>query len=118
MKTNSSLSRRQFVEKSAIAAAAVTVGQLAAFAQSMPRFKIISFSKPFAHLSFDETADLVAEVGWDGIECPVRSKAGQIAPEKVEEDLPKMVEALKKRGKEVTIVTTEITKIDPLAEKI
>jgi len=29
-----------------------------------------------------------------------------------------MVEALKKRGKEVTIVTTEITKLDPLAEKV
>ncbi len=64
------------------------------------------------------TLDLISEVGWDGIECPVRAKAGQIAPERVEEDLPKMVEALKKRGKEVTIVTTEIIKVDPLAEKI
>jgi len=81
-------------------------------------WKIIAFSKPFADLSPDATADLVAEVGWDGIECPVRTKAGHIAPERVEEDLPKMVEALKKRGKEVTIVTTEFTKLDPLAEKI
>jgi sugar phosphate isomerase/epimerase len=36
----------------------------------------------------------------------------------VEEDLPKMVEAMKKRGKEVTLITTEITKVDPLAEKV
>jgi sugar phosphate isomerase/epimerase len=120
MNSQSVLSRRQFVEKCALSTAAITAaGGLSAFAQTpKPRFKIIAFSKPFAHLNFDETADLVAEVGWDGIECPVRTKAGQIAPEKIEEDLPKMVEALKKRGKEVTIVTTEITKIDPLAEKI
>ena len=42
----------------------------------------------------DGQAELVAEVGWDGIECPVRSK-GQVEPERVEEDLPKMVEALR-----------------------
>ena len=62
------------------------------------RFPIIGFTKPFANLNAEETADLVAEVGWDGIDCPVRSKAGQIAPERVEDELPKLVEALKKRG--------------------
>lgn len=108
--------RRQFLATTALAAAAVATPR--AFAAADSRFKIIAFSKPFAALNYDDTADLVADVGWDGIECPVRAKAGQIAPEKVEEELPKMVEALKKRGKEVTIVTTEITKLDPLAEKI
>ena len=88
--------RRQFVARTAAAAAAVLAPR--AFAAADPRFKIIAFSKPFAELSSDDTADLVADIGWDGIECPVRTKAGQIAPEKVEEDLPKMVEALKKRG--------------------
>ncbi len=108
--------RRQFLTSAALAAAAVAKPH--AFAAADPRFKIIAFSKPFADLSFDDTADLVADIGWDGIECPVRAKSGQIAPEKVEDDLPKMVEALKKRGKELTIVTTEITKIDPLAERV
>jgi sugar phosphate isomerase/epimerase len=108
--------RRQFLTSAALAAAAVATPR--AFAAADPRFKIIAFSKPFAELSFGDTADLVADIGWDGIECPVRAKAGQIAPEKVEDDLPKMVEALKKRGKELTIVTTEITKIDPLAERV
>ncbi len=111
------LSRRHFVKTSALAAAALATTRVANAAPAKP-WPIIAFSKPFAQLSPDETADLVAEIGWDGIECPVRSKAGQIAPERVEEDLPKMVEAMKKRGKEVMIVTTEITKIDPLAEKV
>ncbi|MDR3401676.1 MAG: sugar phosphate isomerase/epimerase [Chthoniobacter sp.] len=120
MNTPSPITRRDFVTKAALATALTAVSPRLARAETTaaPRFKIIAFSKPFAHLGPDETADLVADVGWDGIECPVRAKAGQIAPERVEEDLPKMVEALKKRGKEVTMVTTEITKIAPLAEKV
>jgi sugar phosphate isomerase/epimerase len=108
--------RRHFLQTSALAAAALSTPRSHA-APAAP-WKIIAFSKPFAQLSPDDTADLIADVGWDGIECPVRAKAGQIAPERVEEDLPKMVEALKNRGKEVTIVTTEITQLDPLAEKV
>jgi len=111
--------RRNFLRRSALVAAVTTCATSSALgAESPARFPIIGFSKPFAHLSADETADLVAEVGWDGIDCPVRSKAGQIPPERVEEDLPRLVEALKKRGKELPLITTEITKVDPLAEKV
>jgi sugar phosphate isomerase/epimerase len=118
MKPTSQITRRNFVATTALAAAATVAVPTLARAEATQRFKVIVFSKAFAQYSPDETADLLVDVGWDGIECPVRTKAGQIAPEKVEEDLPKMVEALKKRGKEVTIVTTEITQIDPLAEKV
>lgn len=112
------LSRRQFLQSSALAAAALATQPVRGLAAPAAPWKIIAFSKPFANLSPDETADLVADVGWDGIECGVRKKSGHINPEQVEEGLPKMVEALKKRGKEVTIVTTEIVKLDPLAEKV
>lgn len=111
-------SRRHFLKTTALAAAASTIARPVFAATPATPWKIIAFSKPFAQLGPDDTADLIADIGWDGIECPVRSKSGQIAPERVEEDLPKMVEAMKKRGKEVTIVTTEITKLDPLAEKV
>lgn len=80
--------------------------------------KVIAFTKPFSNLSFDDTADLVAEIGWDGVECGVRAKSTHVQPERVEEDLPKMVEALKKRGKELTLVTSDITKVTPTAEKV
>jgi len=124
------LSRRDFL---AATAAASTLAMTAApasaaekkktekkSAAALPRknYKIIAFSKPFADRSPDETAEIVAEVGWDGIECAVRAKSTHIQPERVEEDLPKMVEALKKRGKEVTIVTTDITELNPLGEKV
>jgi len=75
------------------------------------RYKIIGFSKPFQKLSFDDTADVTAEIGWDGIECPVRPK-GQIEPERAGDELPKLVEALKKRGLEIGVMTTRIHAAD------
>jgi len=112
--------RRQFLRHSALAtaSAALAVPSTSLAQSPVPRFKIIGFTKPFANLNAVETAELVTEVGWDGVDCPVRSKAGQIAPERVEEELPKFVEALKKHGKELPMITTEITKVDPLAEKV
>jgi sugar phosphate isomerase/epimerase len=57
------------------------------------------------------------QVGWSGIECPVRAK-GQVEPEKVEEELPKLAAALKKRGRELTLVTTDVKEVEPLAERV
>jgi len=59
-------------------------------------------------LSYDETADVFAELGFDGIEAAVRP-GGHVLPERVEEDLPKFAEALKKRGLEITILTSGIS---------
>jgi len=56
---------------------------------------------------------LVAEIGWDGIECPVRP-GGHVLPERVDEDLPKMVESLKKRNLDVLMATTRIYDISEL----
>ena len=118
MNPTAPISRREFAKQSALAAVALAASVSPAAAAPVNPWKIIAFSKPFDKLSPDDTADFVADVGWDGIECGVRAKAGHILPERVEEDLPKMAEALKKRGKTVEIITTEITKLDPLAEKI
>lgn len=102
-------------------AAATTLTALArplSAAAPAPRWPIIGFSKPFQTLNPEQTADTVAAIGWDGIECPVRAK-GQVLPERVEEDLPKLVEALRKRGKEVTIITTDVKNVaQPLTAKV
>ena len=111
------LTRRQFIQTSTIALSTVILG----YAETPPaivRSPLWCFSKPFADYTPEQTAELVAEVGWDGIECPVREKTTHIRPERVEEDLPKMVEALRKCGKKVGIVTTDITSVTPMAEKI
>ena len=44
------------------------------------------FNKPLQHLSYDEQAKLVAEMGFVGIEGTVR-KGGHVEPDKVEQDL-------------------------------
>src|SRR5580700_10643120 len=102
------LPRREFLAKSTLTAAALALSVrntgAAAESPSPERFQFIVFNKPFQNAGFERTADIVAEVGWHGIECPVRDK-GQILPERVEEDLPKLVEALKKRGLAIFVLT-------------
>ena len=112
-------SRREFLASTLSVGAAVSLlgPSLGAAAQPPMRSKVIAFSKPFQAATASETADIVAEIGWDGIECPVRSK-GQIEPERVEEDLPRMVEALRKVGREVTLISTDIKAVNPRAEKV
>ena len=112
-------SRRQFIGHVGTAVASLTVASSLRSAPAPERSsRIIAFSKPFRTLNASDTADLVAEVGWDGLELPVRSKSGQITPEKVDDLLPEYHSALSKRGKEITFITTEITSADAKAEKI
>ncbi len=114
--------RRQFLAQGA-ATAAVLAATPAAILSAAPKkknapYKIIGFSKPFQKLSFEDTADVTAEIGWDGIECPVRPK-GQIEPERAKDELPKLVEALKQRGLEIGVMTTRIGAADqPHAESL
>ena len=80
--------------------------------------KICVFTKPFNSLSFDELADRIAELGFDGIEAPIRS-GGHVEPEQVEDRLPALHEALKKRNLEITVMTTDINDPDdPLTERV
>src|SRR5438876_492150 len=107
MKSPHFLSRRDFAAKAATAAAALVTVSPSLLAQTAAEkpFKIIGFTKPFQKLNFEDTTDTVAEIGWDGIECPVRPNGqGQIEPERAPDEVPKLVEALKRRGKELTLI--------------
>lgn len=113
------LPRRRFLSSIAGGAAALSVVGVEALSaeKAKPRSEIIGFTKPFQSAGLSEIADIVAEVGWDGVECPVRPK-GQIEPERVEEELPRLVEALGKVGREVTVISTGIKEVNPLTEKV
>jgi len=114
MKNAPSLTRRKFIANGALAASSVAASNCAtldAAPRKGPSHKIIGFSKPFQKLSFKDTAEVTAEIGWDGIECPVRPK-GQIEPERATDELPELVEALKQRGLEIGIMTTRIKAAD------
>lgn len=80
------------------------------FAQEKKRFEFCTFTKPLQHLSYKEMAKEIAAMGFDGIEGPVRPK-GHVLPERVEEDLPKMVEALANEGLELTLMTSAINEV-------
>jgi len=68
------------------------------------------FTKHLQGLSFDDIASLGAEAGFNGVETPIRPK-GHIEPEKVVDELPKYIEALKKQGLEMTILTSGINEV-------
>jgi sugar phosphate isomerase/epimerase len=108
-------SRRSFLQSLAGGVFTVTFAANSAETASWP---VIGFTKPFQKATPDRTAEIVSEVGWSGIELPLRAK-GQIEPERVEEDLPKLVEVLKKRGLNVGLITTDIIAVDtPHTEKV
>jgi sugar phosphate isomerase/epimerase len=107
--------RREFL----IAASAAAASPLLAQTDSVvPKQKISVFTKPFNSLSFDELADRIAEIGFDGIEATIR-KGGNIESSAVEDELPELVEALGKRNLEITIMTSDINDPDdPITEKV
>ena len=115
-------SRRTFLGATATVVAGATVlGPAVAAEGEAParRSSLVGFTKPFSNLSFDDTADLVAEVGWDGVEVAVRAGSStHIAPDRAHEDLPRMVEALRRRGKDLAIVTTSIVTLDEAGERV
>ncbi len=106
------LSRRDFIAKTAVGAAAVELlpytvpSVLAADKLSPP---IVVFSKVYQTLSlnFDAAAAVTAEAGLDGIDPPVRPD-GEILPERANDDLPRYFDAMHKRKLQLPLLTTAI----------
>ncbi len=98
---NLHLSRRSFIKNTSIVAAAapfVSADLLKeAASQDVPIPKIHIFSKHLQFLDYNAMSEVAKEIGFDGIDLTVRPK-GHVLPEKVEEDLPKAVDAMKKVG--------------------
>lgn len=69
------------------------------------------FSKHLQFLDYDAMAETAAEIGFDGVDLTVRP-GGHVLPERVEEDLPRAVEAVRKADLEVNMMTTRITDPD------
>lgn len=108
------MNRRSFLEQS-LAAAAVSASLGSALpsaraATKDARYTFCTFTKPIQHLSYEETAKAIAKLGFDGVEAPVRP-GGQVEPEKVEDDLPKYIAALKAEGLEMTVLTSGINQV-------
>ncbi|HEX6891415.1 MAG TPA: TIM barrel protein [Chryseolinea sp.] len=74
-------------------------------------FKISIFSKHLQWLNYSEMAQVAAQMGFDGVDITVRP-GGHVLPERVAEDLPKAVEAVRKAGMDVYMITTAVTDAD------
>jgi sugar phosphate isomerase/epimerase len=106
------ITRRTFLGSAAALAA------FPAFGQDKVAWKVGGFTKVLQDLTYEKTAQAAVDLGWDGIELPLRAK-GHVLPEKVDEDLPKMIEALKAKNLEVLVVATDIKGTeDAHAEKV
>jgi sugar phosphate isomerase/epimerase len=103
--------RRSFLQNASLLAGSLaTTGLTTASAAETRANKLCFFTKHLQGLSFDDIASLAVEMGVDGVESPIRPK-GHIEPEKVADELPKYVEALKKQNLELTIMTSGINEV-------
>jgi L-ribulose-5-phosphate 3-epimerase len=121
----SAVSRRHFMSMMTAAGAAIPLAQLASTARGAAAtaspspggaggpFTLATmhvFAKPLQWLDYAGTAAIIAEAGFGGIDYAVRP-AGHVLPEKVQDDLPRAVDAAKKAGLKVEMITTAI--VDP-----
>jgi len=104
------MQRRTFLHRSLAAAALPALGHTRATAAADSRYTFCTFTKPVQHLGYEETARAIARLGFAGVEAPVRP-GGQVVPEKVEDDLPKYIAALKAEGLEMTVLTSGINEV-------
>ena len=110
-----SISRRAFVARTAAVGLGLPLAEAAAAAvpplPAGPR-PITIFTKPLQWLSYDELGAMVKEIGFDGIDLPVRP-GGHVLPERVADDLPRAAEAFRRAGLVLPLITTAID--DPKA---
>jgi sugar phosphate isomerase/epimerase len=68
---------------------------------------ICAFSKHFQWTDLPSGIGMIAELGYDGVDLTVRNR-GHVLPERVEEDLPRVVELIHKAGLQIPMITAGI----------
>jgi sugar phosphate isomerase/epimerase len=107
------MNRRQFnIATAALAALAARPVNSLASLNDVKSFKYCAFVKFLLSLNYDELADAIADAGFDGIEVTARHQDSYIHPKRAADELPKLKEALDRRGLEITILTSDILRAD------
>jgi sugar phosphate isomerase/epimerase len=111
--------RRQFLQAAALGAAACALPSLAREAKPASPRVFAVFTKHLLGLAYEPLADALAGIGVTAIEAPIRPQ-GHVEPERVEEDLPKLVAALQKRGIAIAVLASGINAVNAKqrAEKV
>jgi len=116
-------SRRRFIRTAAPAMAALGLAPKAAsMAFGAPGFAppVAVFSKVYQELKldFEQSAEVTAEAGLDGIDCTVRD-GGEIVPEQAADKMPRYAEALRRHRTRMLLLTTGIVGVSsPHASEI
>jgi len=124
MDTENNKSRRNFIKSSVIAGSLLPFMSNDLFADVLKSKKVAGplnvcvFSKHLQFLNYKDMADAAAEIGFNGVDLTVRPN-GHVLPERVEMDLPKAMEAIKKAGLATTMITTTVQDAnDPTDRKL
>ena len=119
------MSKLQIGRRSFVAGASAVLGTVALpvisraeeISQEKPH-EFCAFIKFIQDFSFEELAQTLKRLGFDGAEVTVR-KRGYIAPESAADQLPKLAEVFKKHDLKISILTTDIVNVEsPHAESI
>jgi sugar phosphate isomerase/epimerase len=114
------ITRRRWIEATGKGVAVVGAGNIlsgtegfARLAAESPLPPVAAFSKVYQELKldFEQSAELTAAAGLEGIDCPVRP-GGEILPEHAADRMPQYAEALAKRRVHMLLLTTAIQGVD------
>ena len=104
-------SRRRFLKTTLLTGALMPFADANLFAlnkdTAADKLKVHIFSKHLQFLNYKELADATAEMGFDGVDLSVRP-GGHVEPDRIEEDLPKAVAAMKNAGLVPSLMTTAV----------
>lgn len=119
--TKKVITRRNFTKLSAAAIGSMPLMGFSnslfnAVAKPQDDLTISLFSKHLQFLDYNEMAAAASEIGFDGLDLTVRPK-GHVLPEKVIDDLPKAVTAMKKYGINPGMMTTNIWDVNNSEQK-
>jgi sugar phosphate isomerase/epimerase len=118
-KPNELLHRRGFLRQTAAGAVLLNVSSKPAQSPAAKKPAVCLFSKHLGWINdYSKLAETIAGLGFDGTDLTVRP-GGHVLPERVEEDLPRAQEALKKAEVPVIMITTRIEDArEPVTRKI
>ena len=115
MNSQLSLSRREFLTRTALASSAAALwcgGAGSGLGAEQTASPVAVFSKVYQELklNFEQAAEVTAEAGLDGIDCPVRP-GGEIEPARAADEMPRYAEALRRHNARMLLVTTGIVSV-------
>lgn len=119
--TKKVITRRDFTKLSAVAIGSMPLmgfnnALFNAVTKPKDSLNISLFSKHLQFLDYNEMAATAAEIGFDGLDLTVRPN-GHVLPERVAEDLPKAVAAMKKYGINPGMMTTNVWEVNNAENK-